>query len=348
MIAPARSGPDLILHGGRVHTVDADDHTAEAVAIRGRHILAVGSSKTIRALADPATRIVDLGGLTVIPGFVDGHPHMDGVGMRVLRPSFDGAKSVEDIQAVVGAEAARRPAGEWLIFNPIADAPEAFGYPERLREGRWPSRADLDAVAPGHPVLIRAPMMVAPGVAVASSRALELARIGTDTRAPEGVEIERDERGEPTGRLRELNFPPVIERALFPMLPPPSHADWVRAVRAGARAFNAAGVTAIYEGHGIPAAPQQAYLDLWEQRELTVRTYFVIAYPVPLYRDPVAGEALIRATAPYAAGRGFGDDTLRFGGLGFSFDSATAIGASRMREPYVGARGHAWTGIQHA
>src|SRR5262249_36308674 len=153
-------------------------------------------------LAGPGTRTVDLGGLTVIPGFVDGHPHMDGVGLGLLRPSFEGAKSVEDIQGVVHAEALRRAPGEWLIFAPVAVAPEAFPYPGALREGRWPTRHDLDAVAPEHPVLIPAPMMVAPGVAIANTRALALARIGKDTRAPDGVEIERDERGELTGRIR--------------------------------------------------------------------------------------------------------------------------------------------------
>jgi predicted amidohydrolase YtcJ len=342
------SGVELILDRGRIHTVDGEDRTVAAVAIQGAHIVAAGPSAEVRALAGSGTHIVDLDGLTVVPGFVDGHPHMDGVGMRLLRPSFEGAKSIADIQSVVAAEAARRPAGEWLLFNPIADAPDVFGYPDRLRDGRWPTRRDLDAVAPAHPVLIRAPMMVAPGVAIVNSRALSVAGITAETRAPDGVELERDERGELTGRIREFNFPPVIERALFPTIPAPAHADWVAAIRAAMRAFNAAGVTTIYEGHGIPAPSQKAYLELWSERALTVRTYVVIAYPVPFYRDPAAGEALIRAAAQYAAGPGFGDDMLRFGGLGFSFDSATAIGACLMREPYPGARGSVWQGVQHA
>ena len=116
-----------------------------------------------------------------------------------------------------------------------------------------------------------------------------------------------------------------VDRTLA--LPVVTQEQIVEAVRAGMKAFNAAGITAIYEGQGIPAA-QRAHLDLWSARELTVRTYFVISYPVPIYGDPQAGEALIRETAKYAAGPGFGDDLLKFGGLGFSFDSASAIGAS--------------------
>jgi len=339
--------PDLIIDQATIYTVDRENSTAEAVAIRDGRIAAVGASSDVRRLAGPRTHVVDLCGLTVVPGFVDGHPHMDGVGMRLLRPSFPDTSSLSAIQGRVKEEAARRAPGEWLVFNPIADAPDAFALPGRILEARWPTRVDLDAAAPGHPVLIRAPMMVAPGVAIANSSALERAGIGRNTRPPDGVEIDVDTHGEPTGLIWEFNFPPVIERALFPMLPRPDHADWVRAVRAGARAFNEVGVTAIYEGHGLPAEPQAAYLDLWAQRALTVRTYFVISYPVAYYRDSRAGDALIRETARYAAGPGFGDDLLKLGGLGFSFDSATAIGASRMREPYVGPRGYSWTGVQH-
>ena len=88
------------------------------------------------------------------------------------------------------------------------------------------------------------------------------------------------------------------------MVPRLTQEQIVEAVRAGMKAFNAAGITAIYEGHGIPAEQQRAYLELWSEDELTVRTYFVISYPVPLYFDTAAGEALIRETSQYAAGPG--------------------------------------------
>ena len=130
------------------------------------------------------------------------------------------------------------------------------------------------------------------------------------------------------------------------MIPPITQDTIHRGIEVAMRAFNAVGITAIYEGHGIPKGPQRAYLDLWSRDRLTVRTYFVISYPVAIYNDPVARGRLIEETALYAGGDGFGDDLLKFGGLGFSFDSATAIGASLMRQPYNGARGYPWTGIQ--
>lgn len=347
--------PDLILHGARIYTVDAGDRVVEALAIRGDRIAAVGGNDEIRRLAGPRTRQVDLGGRAIVPGFIDGHPHMDMVGLGLIRPSFETVRSIDEILTIVQAEVARRRPGEWIVCNPIGVEPDLFKMPGLLKEGRWPTRHDLDRVAPDNPVYIEPAILAAPGHAFANTAALRLAGITRDTKAPDGVQISVDERGEPTGHFEDYNFPKLIpdaynsfkpDRALFPMLPRLTQGEIVESVRAGMKAFNAAGITAIYEGHGVPAEQQRAYLELWSKRELTIRTYFVISYPVPLYFDPKAGEALIRETSKYAAGPGFGDDLLRFGGLGFSFDSASAIGASLMREPYLGARGTMWTGVQ--
>lgn len=347
--------PDTILHRGRIHTADARASVVEALAIRDGTIVATGGSAAMLALAGPATRKVDLGGRAAVPGFVDGHPHMDDAGMRLILPSFDRPKSIADVLETVRREVAARKPGEWVVLNPIAEEPAIFSYPGALAEGRWPTRHDLDRVSPANPVYIQPLLMVAPGAAIANSAALRLAGIDGRTAAPEGVRIEKDERGEPTGVFLDYNFPKVMpdifggfgaHRAFFPMIPPIGDAQVARAVEVAMREFNRLGITAIYEGHGIPKQPQAAYLDLWLRKKLTVRTYFVISYPVSFYRDRAAGDALIRETALYAAGEGFGDDLLKFGGLGFSFDSATAIGASLMREPYLGARGHPWKGIQ--
>ncbi len=350
--------PDLVLLNGRIYTVDARDTVVEALAIAGGRIVATGATAGIRALAGPATRRVDLEGRAVVPGFVDGHPHLDMVGLALLKPSFDGIRSIEDVVKVLRAEAARRRPGEWIVCNPLALEPDVYRFPGALAEGRWPTRHDLDRAAPDNPVYIEPPILVAPGVALANTAALRAAGITRDTVPPAGVEIERDERGEPTGVVRDVNFPkripsaynvtPVAQMALFPVLPEVTDAERVAGLRAAMKAFNAAGVTAIYEGHGLPPEARRAYLELWSERALTVRAYLVIQFPVGAYTDRAAADALIRQTALYAAGPGFGDDRLRFGGLGFSFDSASAIGASLMREPYVGARGTPWTGVQLA
>ena len=197
--------------------------------------------------------------------------------------------------------------------------------------------------------------MLAPGVAIANSAALHAANLDRNLAAPDGVVVGKDDAGELTGVFLDYNFPKIMPdtfggfhpgRAFFPMIPPITEATIYRGIETAMGAFNRAGITAIYEGHGIPKRPQRVYHDLWTRKTLTVRTYFVISYPVTIYNDPAARDRLIAETALYAGGDGFGDDMLKYGGLGFSFDSATAIGASLMRQPYMGARGYPWTGIQ--
>lgn len=347
---------DLVLFNGVVHTVDVADSVREAVAISGGRIVAVGTNEEVHTQAAPGARMVDLAGRTVVPGFVDAHPHLDAVGLRLSKPSFGLPKSIEDVLAVVRREAAARQPGEWIVCNPIASEPDVFAYPAALAEGRWPDRHDLDRAAPDNPVYIEPEALTAPGVAIVNSLALKIAGITADTEVPDGVRIRVDADGQPTGVIEDDNFPKRLPDqygtmrpncALFPMIPPLTHDDMVDAVRTGMRAFNARGVTAIYEGHGIPKPQQRAYLDLYHRGALSIRTYFVVSFPVPLYRDQAGGRALIAETSLYAGGNGFGDDLLKLGGLGFSFDSATAIGASLMREPYVGARGVPWHGVQH-
>ncbi|WP_374632416.1 amidohydrolase [Ferrovibrio sp.] len=347
---------DLIVHNARFYTVDAKDSVAEAMAISDGRILATGSSADMLTLAGPGTRKVDVGGKAVIPGFVDGHPHMDFVGLRAALPSFNTPKSIDDVLEVVRAAVAKRKPGEWVLFNPVVDEPDVFAYPAAFKEGRWPNRHDLDKVSPNNPVYIGPPILVAPGIAIANTAAIKLAGITASTAAPPGVEIDVDGAGEVTGIFRDFNFPKLIpdgygaarpNRALFPMIPPISKDEMAHAVELGQRIYNEVGYTAIYEGHGIPALQQQAYLDLWLQKKLSIRTYFVIAFGPHLFANDAAVDALIADTARYAGGEGFGDDLLKFGGLGYSFDSATAIGACLQREPYVGATGKLWHGVQN-
>src|SRR3954454_20742903 len=287
--AMSASSPDLILCNGRIHTVDATDSMAEALAIRDGEILAVGRSSDVVPMRGKGTQVVDLKGRAVVPGFVDGHPHLNDVGLRMVLPSFDNPKSIDEVVAIVRAEVARRKPGEWIVFNPLAGEPEAFSYPKVFGEGGWPTLHDLDKVSPDNPVYIQPQLMLAPGAAVANSAALRAAGLDRNVAGPDGVVIGKDDAGELTGVFLDYNFPKVMPdtfggfhpgRAFFPMIPPITEDIVHRGIEAAMAAFNQAGITAIYEGHGIPRGPQRAYLDLWTRKELTVRTYFVISYPV--------------------------------------------------------------------
>lgn len=350
-----RAPADLILINAVVHTVDPRDRVAQAIAIEQGRIAAVGTQEEVLGFSGPSTRMIDLRGRTVVPGFVDAHPHMDGVGLRLIKPAFGNPASIDDVLDVLRREVERRRPGEWIVCNPLVVEPEVFAYPQRLRERRWPNRHDLDKVSPANPVYIEPPALVAPGFAIANSAALQACGISRETCLPRGAELLLDDAGAPSGVFKDYNYPKVLPvvgggfdpaRSIFSALPAPTQAEIARGVAAGTRAFNETGITAIYEGHGIPPGPQRAYLDLWQQGGLTVRTYFVISYPVNLYADLEKGALLIEQTARYAAGNGFGDDVLRFGGLGFSFDSAAAMGACLMRDDYLGPTGQRWRGMQ--
>src|SRR5262249_34238465 len=116
------------------------DREAEAVAIKDGCFVAVGSSEKVQSLAGPKTREIDLQGLTVVPGFIDGHPHMDSVGVKLIRPSFEGAESIDNILEVIKGEVAKRPPGEGIFCHPDANTPDVIALPTHLRDSAWPRR----------------------------------------------------------------------------------------------------------------------------------------------------------------------------------------------------------------
>ena len=311
--------PDLILHGGKVITLDAGSRLAEAVAVRGGRIVAVGDSAALLCDASPATRTLDLAGRTAVPGFYDAHPHVDREGLKTRGGiPIAGLTSVAQIVDVVREAAATTTPGEWIVLMPMGSPPHDYvSRPDQLREGRFPTRHDLDAAAPDRPVYIRAVWgwwSHRPFPSVASTTALRLAGVTRDTPAPPGVEILRDGRGEPTGVLLERNFVPVLEYTLFRCLPRFSAADRIESVRAGTRRYRAAGTTAGWEGHGLTPALLRAYREVHEREGLPLRLHAPVSLPTSAFDDAHIVD-LMRQWAAVAGGRGLGDDTFRVEGL---------------------------------
>ena len=147
--------PDLILTNGHVVTVDSAFTIVEAVAIHGDRFVGVGTNEEIAALAGENTSFIDLRGLTVVPGFIDGHAHMDREGLKFIQPSLAGARSIDDVLRIVEREVAAKRPGEWVVTMPLGDYPYYEFEPESLAEGRYPNRWDLDRVSPDNPVYIR-------------------------------------------------------------------------------------------------------------------------------------------------------------------------------------------------
>lgn len=311
--------PDLLLHGGKVITLDRGSRVAEAVAVRGGRVVAVGPSAALLSEASSEVRRIDLAGRSVLPGFVDAHPHADREGLRARGGlSIAGLRSLAEIVDVVRRAAERTPPGEWIVLMPLGEPPHDYvSRPDQMAEGRFPTRWDLDAVAPEHPVYIRAVWgwwSRRPFPSIASSLALRRAGVTRDTPAPPKVEIVRDARGEPTGVFLEHNHVPVLEYTLFRELPRFSFEDRLDSVQRGAAAYVAAGTTSLYEGHGLTPALLSAYRQVREDGALPLRMHSPVSVPSAVLDDPQLVDLLYHY-AGFADGQGIGDEWLRVEGI---------------------------------
>jgi len=208
---PDKPKADVIFTHGNVYTGSVDPSSlvagqrAEAIAIWGDRILAVGSRDEVLKTKGPDTRIVDLGGHFVMPGFNDAHLHLSDAGQEKLRVNIAGAKTLDEFRERVRAAVEKAGPGEWIL---------GAGWDETLWPVKVPpTRWDLDEVSGGHPIYLD---RVDGHIAVANTRALQLASITVASKEPAGGKIDRDEAGTPNGILRETARDAV--RAVVPKL----------------------------------------------------------------------------------------------------------------------------------
>lgn len=189
---PAQGSAALVLTNGNIYTVDPRLGRVEALAITQGKIAAVGTNEEIQHWSGPQTKVIDLEGKFVMPGFNDAHTHFGGAGLALLSVNVEGTRSLAEFQERIRARLEEFQPGEWITGR---------GWDHSLwKENRVPTRAELDAVSTAHPMLFS---RVDGHSAVANSLALEKAGITRDTPDPEGGEIVRDASGEPTGWLKE-------------------------------------------------------------------------------------------------------------------------------------------------
>src|SRR5256884_1733086 len=253
---------DFILKNAKVITVDADFSIAQAIAIAGERIVAVGEDAAMATHAAAATRIIDLKGKSVIPGLIDGHAHMDREGLKSIYPSLGPVRSIQDVQDRIADLARKTKPGDWIVTMPIGDPPYYFNVPEVLAEKRWPRRQDLDAAAPNNPVFIRSIWgfwrHTLPLVSCANTEALKRAGITRDTVSPVDVlTIEKDANGDPTGVFIEREMQPIAELIWFRQAAGFTRADRARAMPMSAAAYHAFGT--VFEEHGVAHELLAAY-----------------------------------------------------------------------------------------
>lgn len=308
----------VVLRNGRIHTFDPGRALARSLAIDRGRIIAF--DEAAEALAPAAVRRFDLDGACVIPGFNDTHAHLEREGLKLLRPSLAAARSIADVLDVIRQQAAVTAPGDYIVTMPVGTPPFFFNGPDQLAEGRLPTRDELDAVAPDHPVYLPAPFNNwgrPPGTAALNS--LALARNGLDAATRPrcaGVEIVRDARDRLTGHLIEHNGRPTVEFDLLPDVPRFGFNDRLRGLRLSQQRYHARGTTSIYEGHGSAPETISAYRRLWEDGELTVRTTLVVS---PTWQDLAEARRAMRDWLATARGRGLGDPWLRIAGIHIAY-----------------------------
>jgi predicted amidohydrolase YtcJ len=250
--AAARRQPaDLLLINGKVFTADERGTIAEAVAINGNRITALGPTRDLQARFR-AARTIDLRGRLVTPGFNDAHIHFLGGGLSLLRVDLNGAATLEEAKRRVAARVRELAPGAWVTGR---------GWDHTLWGGVWPTKEALDEVAPNHPVFLQ---RVDGHVSWANSLALQKAGVTRETRAPEGGEILHDARGEPTGILKETAAG-LVARAV----PDPSPAELLQAVGRALEEARRYGITSVQDNSGYEAT--KLYRELLKRNELTVR-----------------------------------------------------------------------------
>ena len=197
-----------IYRNGRIYTNDPASPWAEAILVRGEEILAVGDDDEVTGLADKGARVVDLERHFVMPGFNDAHVHIGGAGQDWLAVRLNGTQSVAELQKRLAAGVAQHKEGEWITGSGW----DHTFWPEK----KFPSRQQLDVVSPKNPVILT---HISGHVAVANSLALQLSEVTKSTSNPSGGEIERDDKGEPTGMLKEGAAMHLVESKI-PSPPP--------------------------------------------------------------------------------------------------------------------------------
>ena len=242
-VSDGTSQADIIFIHGNIYTgsFSAKSPRAQAFAVRGDRIVAVGSDPEMQKLKGPRTQLVELGGHFVMPGFNDAHLHLDDAGATKLGVDLTGTMSRDEFRVRVRKKVAEAKPGEWIV---------GAGWDETL----WPVKSpptsrDLDDISAGHPIFL---VRIDGHIAVASTRALEIANIATDTRNSQGGRIDRDEKGQATGILRE-----TAQGAIFKVLPPPTHEQRRQRIELA---------LADLAEHGITSA--QDYSPAWDNFEI--------------------------------------------------------------------------------
>jgi predicted amidohydrolase YtcJ len=305
LFAQTKPAADLIIHNAHIWTVDPSLPEAEAVAILGDRIVAVGSNQQVDAWRGPQTRVVDAGGKRLLPGFNDAHVHFTDGGAQLDSVELNDATSPQEFARRIGERAAKTAKGEWVLGG---DWDETKWNPAEL-----PTEELIDAATAETPVAVS---RYDGHMVLANSLALKLAGITAQTPDPAGGVIVRDKQGNPTGALKD-----AAEDLLFKAVPPPSHDQRRHAIERALQHAASLGVTSVQ--HMNPDYADIAiYSELLDEGKLSTRIY---AAPLITQVDDQVKIGIRRA---------FGGPYLRIGAVKAYADGSLGSTTAYFFEPY--------------
>ncbi len=294
LVSAQERTPDLILHNARIYTVDARNSVAQAVAIAGDRIVKVGSDRDVVPLKGPSTRVVDLRGATVVPGFHDAHAHVVGLGASLQDVDLRGTSSYEEVVGRVRRRLATARPGEWVVGR---------GWDQNdWAEKDWPTHELLTAASPDNPVYLT---RVDGHAGLANRKAMEAANLTRSTTDPAGGRIIRSTAGDPTGVLID-----AAESLVTSRIPPVAREQLEDQIQLADRELRRVGITTVHDA-GAGAETVDAYRRLIDGGTIKTRLYVMLGGSLraltPFFeRGPVSNYAnhrmAVRAIKVYADG----------------------------------------------
>jgi hypothetical protein len=307
--------PDLILHRGKIVTVDSKFSIHQAIAIRNGSIVALGKDRAILKLKGPNTEIVDLEGKMVVPGLMDSHTHPTGASLTEFNHAIPEMETIADVLSYISTRARVVNTGDWIVVQQV--------FITRLREQRYPTRAELDAAAPNHAVMFR----TGPD---ASLNTLALQRSGIDRNfkindGGPGL-VEKDPAGNPTGILRNCSrFVPAKSAGREP-----TDEEKRTRLKELFRDYQSVGLTTICDRDASESA-LDLYRDLRARGELTLRVAVSQDVPYLGALDKIQETIARIGQDPLFKEK---DDWLRIIGIKTFLDGGMLTGSAYMREPW--------------
>ncbi len=312
-------GADLVLVNGKVVTMDQEGTIAEAIAVKGNRILKIGSNKEIEEISKTQVKRIDLRNKILLPGFIDSHEHIirKGVRMDWVNLRSPPIETIDDIISSLTEKTKEKQKGEWIIGNWFDET--------KLLDGRWPNKFDLDNASEIHPIYIG---RAGGHNAVVNSLALKFANLNKNTPQPEGGQIEKDDTGEPTGRLDEIAAMDLVRNCI----PQPSPEETIRLLvdnwTTVEEEILSWGITSVHEAH-IKSPEAQAYLELLSAEKIRLRVGLMLDG-----MSPYKGYATQDLTRQ-GLRTGFSwSDKLYVIGVKIGVDGAMGSLTASLREPY--------------